>query len=60
MNAEHWAVLERAIKALEACEHPHVQPRSCWCNVCGAWNVDGHWFQPHWRDLLVKVLHDES
>lgn len=53
--------LEQVDLALSACTHPHVTTEGgdsdiSWCNVCGAIMTSAGWLQPHWRDLLTKLV----
>lgn len=55
---EQQAKLERVDlleAAFAACAHQYTEPGAEWCNVCGAYRIDGRgaWFQPHWRDILI-------
>lgn len=60
-----WVTLEQGIATLQTCSHPHndITAKAFlpikginWCNLCGAININRQWIQPHWRDLLLKVL----
>ena len=48
--------VERCLAVLQACNHLPSGPEAGWCNLCGAIRTrDGHWVQPHWRDLILMV-----
>lgn len=60
-----WATLERSIIALQTCSHPYSDATAAaflplqkirWCNLCGAIYIENRWIQPHWRDIMLKVI----
>jgi hypothetical protein len=48
--------LDHIVAIVDACTHPYTSDQSEWCNLCGAYRLNGRWFLPHHRDLLLNAL----